>query len=154
MALTFPSPAFPALPSVTIRPPRDWKAIPVSGAVLAASAPEQEGTFTANVVVTIFRHAGELRLEDAGSILRGELASLPEFAEIGMATVGASARPTFVCEASFLHPEAGPLIQSHRVWIVASGPFSDQVHAVATCSSEEMDRLPALRKLVDTIAPR
>src|SRR5699024_6788498 len=82
-SIEYPSADCPGPPRITVQIPDDWETLTVPGVQVAAAQPRVEGTFRANVVVTVQRFGPEFTLEAARAGLDQRKAALPELEELG-----------------------------------------------------------------------
>ena len=67
-SIEYPSADFPGPPRITVDVPDDWETLTVPGVQVAVAQPRVEGTFRANVVVTVQRFGPEFTLEEARAV--------------------------------------------------------------------------------------
>src|SRR5690625_5792251 len=76
--ISYPSAEFPGPPRITVEIPDAWQTLTVPGVQLAVAQPRVEGSFRANVVVTVQRFAADFTLEAARAGLEQRKAARSE----------------------------------------------------------------------------
>lgn len=133
---THPSSEFPAPPTLTLEAPDDWGPVVAPGAAMAVAAPEEPGTFRANVVVTVARFGPGHSLDTAGEALGARLGTLPEAEIITATTAELGGVASLVHEVAFVIEGSGTAVQTHRLFLVEHGDRAvDVVHATGTCAA-------------------
>jgi len=136
-ALTFPSDAFPALPTIAIDVPDDWAAITVPCTIMAAAAPETPGEFRPNVVVSVTRFGADYSLDVAANAVIEKFAGLEQAHEIGRDRVTVGGLEWAHIESTFLDPRAGTLVQAAHLAVVVNGQVADLVQITGSVTGTQ-----------------
>ncbi len=136
-ALTFPSDAFPALPTITVEIPDDWSAISVPGTILAAAAPETPGEFRPNVVVSVTRFSADYALDVAANAVVEKFAGLEQAHELGRDRVTVDGVEWAHIESTFVDPRVGTLVQAAHLAVIANGPVADLVQVTGSVTGAQ-----------------
>ena len=132
--LTFPGDAAPAFPTVTLTVPDDWRALSVSGAVLAAGKTVEAGDFRPNAVVAITRFGSDYALQTAIDAVIARVEAIPGVAELGREELEVLGRPGYRIEFSYPDERVGTLMQGVRIAVVENGPVTDLVQITVTAT--------------------
>ncbi|MGO4146589.1 hypothetical protein AB4Y77_16040 [Paenarthrobacter sp. YAF11_1] len=145
----FPSAAFPAYPTIKLNAPAGWSQHVVPDAVGAMMAPAAEGSYTANVVITVSRRLPGYQLQDIAASVDSFLDALPDAVLLGTEPVVINGRDWHVREARYTHPQAGSLAQFTAVTVVHQETAADIVQLTGSCQpTEGNDDLKAIYSLV------
>ncbi len=139
--LSFPSEAAPAFAPLELQLPDDWKALSVSGAVLAAGKTVDQGQFRPNVVVAVSRFGAGYSLETAIDAVVRRVEAIEGVAELGREETEVLGRPGFRIEFSYPDPRVGVLMQAVRIAIVDHGSAADLVQITATTTGTQAQEL-------------
>jgi len=150
--LAFPGVERPAFPGISVEIPDHWFSVHVPDTVLAATAPPLAGSFTVNVLVSVTRLSQDHVLQTSVEGLHARSAGLAEVAWGEEATSAAGDRAVYAGELSYVDPAAGTVLQTHRLVLLDRGPVRDLVHAVGSCSAQQVaESLPDLRKILGSL---
>ncbi|MDO9398424.1 MAG: hypothetical protein Q7T71_17915 [Herbiconiux sp.] len=146
--LTFPGEEAPAFPALTLTLPDDWKALSVSGAVLAAGKTIEPGQFRPNVVVAVSRFGADYSLETAIQAVVTRLESIEGVEELVRDRLEVLGREGFRAEFSYPDARVGTLMQAVRIAVVEQGPVVDLVQITATATGVQATEFwPELRDI-------
>ncbi|MDR2895273.1 MAG: LpqN/LpqT family lipoprotein [Propionibacteriaceae bacterium] len=150
--VAYPSVEFPALVGVSIEAPEGWVPLPDVAQFVAISKLVPEGDFRPNVIVTVRR----MRLGSAFELAKQELhqraATLTDYKPIGEEDRVIAGYPGCRIEGSFIHPEAGTLVQAIRFAVVDRGPVEDLVQITASLTAAQVpDTLEVIRAIQDSL---
>lgn len=136
-ALTFPSDAFPALPSITVDLPDDWSPISVPGTIAAAAAPDVPGEFRPNVVVSVTRFGADYSLDLAAQVVADKFAGLEQAHELGRDRITVDGLEWAHIESTFIDPRVGTLVQAAHLAVVPNGPCADLVQVTGSVTAAQ-----------------
>lgn len=152
MQVSFPSSDAPSYPSLSVSVPDDWNVVVTATAVIAAVAPAENGVFASNLVVSLDRGPSPCSLSEASDGLQSILMRHPEAELVGSKAVEIGGRAAFAIEVAFRDPDAGTIVQTHRLVPVDAGVVTDLVHVVGSCAGDTIqDDLIAIREACDSI---
>src|SRR5881275_3302338 len=98
---TFPSEAFPALPTVTVDVPEGWQPVHSAGVVLAMAASEPPGTFRSNVTVSLSRFPADYQLSTAAEALDSSVQHLTNPEVITRTRIDLAGSPAHIREFAY-----------------------------------------------------
>lgn len=131
-ALTFPSAEFPAFPTISLDAPDDWTGIVVPGTVLAVAAPEIEGEFRPNVVVSVTRFTADYALDLAENAVVEKFAGLEDSHLIGRDRSTIGDLEWAHVESTFLDPRVGTLVQAAHLAVVVHDGVADLIQVTGS----------------------
>src|SRR5690625_5386081 len=113
--ISYPSAEFPGPPRITVESPAAWQTLPVPGVQLAGAQPGVEGSFRANVVVTVQRFAADFTLEAARAGLEQRKAALPELEELGTGEIDVDGTTWIASEYGYTQPGRPTVVQAAQI---------------------------------------
>jgi hypothetical protein len=150
--LEFPGDSAPAFPALALTVPDDWKAISVTGAVLAAGKTVEPETFRPNVVVAVARFGADYTLQTAIDAVIARVTSIEGVEELGREERELLGRPGYRVEFSYPDARVGTLMQGVRIAVVENGPVVDLVQVTITSTGLQATELwPELRDIQSSI---
>ncbi|MDR2973602.1 MAG: hypothetical protein LBV00_02645 [Propionibacteriaceae bacterium] len=150
--VVYPSELFPALAGVSVDIPEGWVPLPEAGQLLALALPVAAGDFRPNVIVAVRRMVKGTALESTKQELTARAASLTEYASIGTEDRLVDGHPGYRMEGSFIHPQAGTLVQAIRLAVADRGPVEDLVQITGSVSgSQALTLWPTIRAIQDSL---
>lgn len=151
-AVTFPSPAVPALPGVSIEAPEAWTvefSSPSVFAVVDTTAPE--GVYRSNLVVSVSRDAHGVTLDDAGLAVDGYVRQHPTFVAVSDDRVERAGHTWLRRVYDVLGPSGAPDLRFMvYATVVDRGVCSDQVRLTGTARSVAADAVAKLTAAMDS----
>lgn len=149
----YPSDAVPEQLHVHLRTPVDWDVRLLPGALFALTAPEREGEFTANVLVTTARVSQDATAQSAYRQLVPALERLPGYECIGSGPRSLAGLAGIAHDAAFRVPDGTTLVQCHWIAAVPRGLSNDLLHITGTAAADHGHRdLPVLRDAIASLA--
>ncbi len=152
-SIEYPSADFPGPPRITVQIPDDWETLTVPGVQVAAAQPRVEGTFRANVVVTVQRFGPEFTLEAARAGLDQRKAALPELEELGTGEIEVDGTTWIASEYGYTQPGRPTVVQAARYAIIdRGGVATDVLEIVGSCGAESADdEIETVRTIQDSL---
>ncbi len=151
-AVSYPSPAVPALPSVTLDAPESWSvefSSPSIFSVVDTTGPE--GAYRSNVVVSVTREATGMTLDDAARAIDGYVAQRPAFVAVSDDRVERAGSTWLRREYDVLGPSGAPDLRFVVLaTIVENGVCSDQVRFTGTARSGTPGAVELLTAAIDS----
>ena len=151
--LVIPSAAIPGPAPVSLTVPEDWIASAAPAVTAIALAPEREGHFRPNVVLTHARMPADADLALLASAGRQVVEALPEFTGGPDQITQHHGRPTVFREFAYRDPQTDlGLYQLQVQTLIPVGhELADLVTMSGTCSGSELDVVPILRAIADSL---
>ena len=152
-SISYPSAEFPGPPRIIVEIPDAWQTLTVPGVQLAVAQPRVEGTFRANVVVTVQRFGADFTLEAAQAGLAQRKAALPELEELGTGEIDVEGTTWIASEYGYTQPGRPTVVQAARYAVVdRGGAAKDVLEIVGSCGAESADdEIETVRAIQDSI---
>ena len=152
-ALVIPSGEVPGPAAVSVELPEGWSATPAPGVTAIALAPEIEGRFRPNIVLTHARMPAASDLAVIAGAGRQVVEALPDFVGEPDSVVSIGGRPTIVREFAFRDTDSGLGLYQLQVQALMPVGFdlADLVTLSGTCSGSELEFVPVLRAIADSL---
>jgi len=153
-SISYPSAEFPGPPRITVEIPDAWQTLTVPGVQLAVAQPRVEGSFRANVVVTVQRFGAEFTLEAAQAGLEQRKAALPELEELGTGEIDVEGTTWIASEYGYTQPGRPTVVQAARYAVFARGEVAtDVVEIVGSCGAESAEEeIELVRSIQDSVS--
>lgn len=151
--IQYPSADFPGPPQISIEVPDDWETLTVPGVQVAVAQPRVEGSFRANVVVTVQRFGSDFTLDAAREGLVQRKAALPELEELGTGEIEIEGMTWIASEYGYTQPGRPTVVQAARYVVVdRGGAAKDVLEIVGSCGAESADdEIETVRAIQDSI---
>lgn len=137
--LNYPSTDFPGVPAVTLTAPDDWVSGPPVQSLLSVLAPAASPGFRANVIVSSERIGNVPSPEALASGIRDRIAGLPQIAFAQDRRVDVDGRSGQVVQYSYVHPEAGTIVQAILSVPVQHDGVVDLFELVGSAAADRID---------------
>ena len=138
--LNYPSADFPGVPAVTLTAPDDWVSGPPVQSLLSVLAPAASPGFRANVIVTSERIRSMCRRPRRWH--RGSATGLPVYRRSPLRRIGwliVDGRSGQVVQYSYVHPEAGTIVQAILSVPVQHDGVVDLFELVGSAAADRID---------------
>ena len=151
--IQYPSADFPGPPQISIEVPDDWETLTVPGVQVAVAQPRVEGSFRANVVVTVQRFGSDFTLDAAREGLVQRKAALPELEELGTGEIEIEGMTWIASEYGYTQPGRPTVVQAARYAVVdRGGAAKDVLEIVGSCGAESADdEIETVRTIQDSL---
>ncbi|MFT3852175.1 MAG: hypothetical protein QM733_05480 [Ilumatobacteraceae bacterium] len=156
MALVLiPSEAVPPPAPVALDLPDGWAISAAPGVTAIAAVPLEAGRFRVNVVITHVRVQGDASLADLVAGARAGLAELADLEGGDDRFVERDGVPAVVREVAFTDPDSGlGLYQLQLQMLVQVGAgVADLVTLSGTCAGDQLEYVPMLRSIAESLRP-
>ncbi|MFE5777166.1 hypothetical protein [Brachybacterium sp. NPDC056505] len=153
--IAYPSEEFPPPVGFRLEVPEDWETLSVPGVQMAAAAPRREGSFRANVVLTVQRCPAATPMQSVRESLEARKAALPQLEEIDTGELEIDGVAWLASEYGYTQPGQRTVVQAARYTMVPRSAHSaDILEVVASCGAEDADaQIAVLRRIQDSVRP-
>ncbi|WP_051196778.1 hypothetical protein [Jonesia quinghaiensis] len=138
---TFPSPAFPAYPALSMNKPEGWVELAAVGLPLAIAADVPAKQFRPNVLVTMTRHGVDHSMEAAERDLASRLKRLTRFREESRVQDEAFGGQRLTITGRFSSGRGEIIHQVVTVVVINRGYVYDVVEITGTCSAQSGENI-------------